>query len=69
VAYALLLGYLCGGRGEGLFQTLWVRLLDAPGRTIEDQALAASQRGWIEYRRSGGVTDVGFRYLLRPVVP
>ena len=63
--YALLLGYLCGERGEALFQTLWCRLLDTPVHTLYEQAFTASQRGWIEFRRSGGVTDVGFKYLLR----
>ena len=65
VAYALLLGYLCGERGEALFHTLWSRLLDAPTHILYEQALAASQRGWIEFRRAGSVTEVGFRHLLR----
>lgn len=65
LAYALLLGYLCGDRGEGLFHTLWSQLLDAPAHTLHNQAFTASQHGWIEYRHAGGVTDVGFRYLLR----
>lgn len=65
VAYALLLGYLCSDRGEGLFHTLWCQLLDAPEHTVHNQAFTASQHGWIEYRHAGGVTDVGFRYLLR----
>ncbi len=65
VAYALLLGHLCGARGEGLFQTLWTQLLDAPGHTVRDQAAEASRLGWIEYRQAGAVTEVGFRHLLR----
>jgi len=65
VAYALLLGYLSGARGEALFQTLWCRLLDAPIHMLHEQAFMASQRGWIEYRHMGDVTEVGFRYLLR----
>jgi len=64
VASALLLGYLCGARGEGLFHTMWARLLDAPVHTLRDQALVASQLGWIDYRHSGSVTDIGFRYFL-----
>lgn len=64
-AYALLLGYLCEARGEALFQTLWARLLDAPLHVLHDQAFLASQRGWIEYRHAGAVTDVSFRHLLR----
>ncbi len=65
VAYALLLGYLSGARGEALFRTLWCRLLDAPANVLHEQAFAASQRGWIEYRHMGDVTEIGFRYLLR----
>jgi hypothetical protein len=64
-AYALLLGYLSGARGDALFRTLWCRLLDAPLHALHEQALAASQRGWIEYRHMGDVTEVGFRHLLR----
>jgi len=65
LAYALFLGYLCGARGEALFQTLWCQLLDAPIHTLHDLALIASQRGWIDYRHAGGITEVEFRYLLR----
>jgi len=65
VAYALLLGYLCGDRGEALFDTLWTRLLDAPGHLLHDQAFIASQQGWLEYRHAGMVTEISFRHLLR----
>jgi len=65
VAYALFLGYLTGERGEGLFNTFWTKLLDAPVYALHEQAVRASQQGWLEYRHSGNVTDVGFRYLTR----
>ncbi|MBM3127998.1 MAG: hypothetical protein FJ009_05100 [Chloroflexi bacterium] len=65
LAYALFLGFLCSVRGEALFQTLWCQLLDAPIHTLYDLALVAAQRGWIDYRHAGGITEVGFRYLLR----
>lgn len=65
VAYALFLGYLCGARGDGLFDTLWCRLLDVPSSTVRNQALAASQAGWLEYRHSGQVTEITFNYLMR----
>jgi hypothetical protein len=65
VAYALLLGYLSDARGDPLFWTRWCRLLDAPEHILHEQALLASQRGWIEYRHMGEVTEVGFRHLLR----
>jgi hypothetical protein len=66
VVYALLLGYLCGARGEALFDTLWVRLLDAPTHTLHNQAFQASAQGWLEYRHTGMVTEIGFRHLLGP---
>jgi len=65
VAYALLLGHLTDLRGDALFDTLWARLLDAPAHVLREQAVAASKLGWIEYRHTGSVTDISFRYLLR----
>ena len=64
LTYALFLGYLCGERGEGLFHTLWARLLDTPFHALREQAILASQQGWLEYRHWGDVTDITFRYLL-----
>jgi hypothetical protein len=64
-AYALLLGHICGQRGRALFRTLWARMLDAPEHVLHEQAAAASQRGWIEYRAAGDVIEVSFRHLLR----
>lgn len=65
VAYALLLGDLCGRRGQALFDTLWVQLLDAPTHVLREQAAAASRQGWIEYRAAGDVVEVSFRHLVR----
>lgn len=65
VAYALLLGHLEGAAGEGLFTSFWAEVLDASAEVLYEQAFAASQRGWIEFRHGGGVTDVGFSHLLR----
>jgi hypothetical protein len=65
VAYALLLGHLCDVRGDLLFETLWARLLDAPPNVLHEQAVVAHQHGWLEYRHSGDITEVSFRYLLR----
>jgi len=67
VAYGLLLGHLCGDRGEGLLTTRWARLRDTPVYLLRERASMASQRGWIDYRYSGAVTDVGFSHLLRDV--
>lgn len=65
VAYALFISYLTGVRGSALFSTFWCQLLDAPIHTLHNQASVASQHGWLEYRHSGDVTDISFRYFLR----
>lgn len=65
VAYALLLADLCGNRGQALFETLWATVLDAPPYALREQAVIASQQGWIEYRSLGDVVEVSFRYLMR----
>lgn len=64
-AYALLLGHLEGAVGEGLFTTFWAQVLDVPSAVVLERALSAAQRGLIEVRHGGGVTDVSFRHLLR----
>jgi hypothetical protein len=66
IAYALMLGYLQGGRGQALFDTLWVRVLDQVPSHLLDLAAAASQQGMLEFRQAGGVIEVAFRQLLRP---
>jgi len=66
-AYALMLGHLAGTRGEALFDTVWARTLDQPRRHLFELAAVASQRSLLEFRHSGGITEVGFRELLRPM--
>jgi hypothetical protein len=67
IAYALMLGHLEGVRGEALFDTFWARVLDQPRSHLFDLAAVASQRSLIDFRRSGGITEVGFTELLRPL--
>jgi hypothetical protein len=67
LAYALMLGYLQGVRGEALFETIWAQVLDAPRRQMYDLAFGASQKGLIDFRHAGGVVEVSFRELLRPL--
>ncbi len=64
-AYALLLGYLCDQRGAFLFETLWAKTLDTSAGNIDALAFAASQRGWLEYRRLGAVCELRFSHLMR----
>jgi hypothetical protein len=63
-AYALILGHLCGARGDLLFDTPWARLLDQPAYAVREHAAAAGRQGWLEYRHAGGVTEISFRQLL-----
>lgn len=62
--YALYLGYLSGLRGDALFDTLWISVLDRPVGTLHDFAREASAKGWITYRSAGGITDVEFSDLI-----
>jgi hypothetical protein len=66
-AYALLLGHLEGVRGAALFDTFWARVLDQPKSHLMDLASVASQRSLIDFKNSGGVTDINFTELLRPM--
>lgn len=63
-AYALLLGYLAGARGQGLFSTEYTRLLDCSREKTIELAEQASRRGWITYKRVGDVIEVLFPNLI-----
>lgn len=65
-AYALVLGSLCGVRGELLFDTFWAQVLDAPEHELHDQAQAASRRGLLTYRNAGGIIEVDVSPVLTP---
>ena len=66
-AFALMLGHLEGVRGAALFDTIWARVLDYPRHHLFEMATVAAKRSLIDFRHSGGVTDVGFTELLRPM--
>ena len=65
LAFALLIGESEGLRGDQLFESDWAHLLDRSPETLRALAKQASQRGLIEYRHAGGVTEIGFKLLLR----
>ena len=65
LAYAFLLGDLCGKRGQALFTTLWANMLDTPIYELKELAIVASRQGWIEYRAAGDVVEISFRHLIR----
>lgn len=64
VAYALLLGYLTGAGGLGLFGTEYASLLDCGRDKAIDLAEEAARRGWITFKRVGDVIELGFRNLI-----
>lgn len=59
-AYALLLGYLSGGRGESLFLTDFAGLLDCGVDRRMELAEAASRKGWMVFKRAGDVVEALF---------
>lgn len=63
-SYALLLGYLRGVRGQALFQTEYIRLLDCTFDKAIELAEEASRRGWIVFKRIGDVIEVLFPNLI-----
>ncbi len=66
VAYAVLLGYLCGGRGRLLLDCVWVRLLGISAGQAQSYVSEASGRGWLDYRGIGSVVEIRFPTLLTP---
>lgn len=67
ITYALLLGHLCDEKGEGLFHTPWIRLLDTSTHELHSKTQLASQQGWLTYRQSGEIIEVSFSHLLEEV--
>jgi hypothetical protein len=66
VAYALLLGYLGGLRGQRLLDSTWTGLLERPPAALTDLAMEASKQGWLRYKMVGSVVEVTFPGLLTP---
>jgi hypothetical protein len=66
VAFALVLGYLCGLRGKALLDCLWTRLLDRSPGEVVDLAVEASKHGWLRYKSAGAVDEITFPGLLTP---
>lgn len=62
--YALLLGYLLGLRGTGLFESFWAQVLDSPTNELISQTLDARRLGLLDCSQSGGIIDVSFARTL-----
>ncbi|MBF0500204.1 MAG: hypothetical protein HQM09_08725 [Candidatus Riflebacteria bacterium] len=67
VSYALFLSFLQGARGENIFTSEYVALLDCSVAQAMECAEEASRRGWIVFKRVGKVVEVVFPNLLTPL--
>jgi len=64
LAYALLLGYLQGIRGQNLFRCSWVGVLDLDEHDAQEKADDARRLGLIDIKQSGAIIDISFPRLL-----
>lgn len=64
VALALLVGHVRGLRGQLLFESEFVKLLDCRPIQAMELAEAAAARGWINFKRIGPVVETAFPKLL-----
>ncbi len=62
-AYALVLGYILGARGNGLFNTFWSKVLDTPQEELVSLATDAKRLGFLDLSQAGGVVEVSFSRL------
>jgi hypothetical protein len=65
-AFALFLGWLEGSKGEALFRTNWVQVLDRSMGDCVDLATIASKRGMLDFLNAGGVMELRFPGYLTP---
>jgi hypothetical protein len=63
-AFALVLGYLIGTRGQNLFETLFTRVLDCGANELTLLAIDAKRRGFLDIKSGGGMTDISFDCIL-----
>ena len=63
-AYAMLLGYLQGLRGQQLFSCSWVKVLDLDELEARERADDARRLGLIDIKQSGAMIDISFPKLL-----
>ena len=64
VSYALLLGYLKGARGELLFETEYIKMLDCSVEKAIELAQDAARSGWIVFKKVGNVIEALFPNIL-----
>ena len=64
VAMALLLSYVSGHRGQLLFESEYIKLLDCQPNQGMELAETAAAKGWINFKRVGSIMEVSFPRLL-----
>jgi len=64
ISYALFLGYLNGIRGQLLFNTEYIELLDSSKVQLIEMAEEASRCDWILFKHIGNIIEVAFPRLL-----
>lgn len=62
-AYALVLGYILGARGNALFNTFWSKVLDTPREELIFLATDAKRLGFLDLSQAGGVVEVSLNRL------
>ncbi|MGA2408519.1 MAG: hypothetical protein ABSF81_17475 [Bacteroidales bacterium] len=65
VTFALILAYLDGIRGDFLFASKWVKVLDIIESQVRELALEAARRDLLQYNYAGGVTTISFGNLYK----
>ena len=63
VALAMLLAYTCGGRGEALLDSDWLKVIDCQPSQARALAIDAKRHGLIDLRMASEVLDVDFDRL------
>ena len=64
VVFAIFVAYLDGATGERLFQSRWSVMLGVPEHQLYEHAIVAAHRGIIDFKQSGGITEVRFNDFL-----
>ena len=67
VVFATLLGYLEGLRGASLLESNWAKITDLPQSKTLEFAELSSRNNLLDFRQSGGIVDLNFSHLLRPM--
>ncbi len=62
--FAMLAGYLAGLRGEILLGSVFSSLVAPNASFVQSHLSSASGRGWLRFRRAGGVVEIDFTPLL-----